>query len=82
MLAELVHRLIPNCYLAAVFVSGRFVGFCIFPVGPYPTFRQADVKMWMLATCSKVSYLIRLASEYRRGRHFKHKPMTEWHGER
>lgn len=80
-LAHAYHYMRAPAYLAAVFLSGRFVGFAIFPVGSYPTFLK-PAKLWMLWTCSSVPYLLRLASEYRRGRLYKHKPMTEWNGER
>lgn len=65
-------------YLAALFLDGRMAGFVIFPVGSIPVFAKPGVKMWKLAECHRVQHLILRASEYRRGRLFRHKPMSQW----
>jgi hypothetical protein len=54
--------------LVAVFRSGRMLGFCIFAAGSKYPVQGSDVKVWLIAQCRNIHYLLRRASEYRNGR--------------
>lgn len=60
--------------MVAVFRAGRLLGFSIFDAGVTLALGVGGIGM-VIAQCTNVNYLIRRASEYRRGRNLPSGPV-------